>query len=161
LTTNSPGDSSWDCVSTLCFANGAVVMGNRSLSSTVRFIHTRTASTWRFRRSFRLKRGSRSRSSCMQPDRTVKPGDVPSLPGLENLHQRLVFLAAFRAEPEVLFDTGNDLARRLVRELAFGKFADMLQSFAAIELAVARQAQHLDDAANLFARQPLFFRFHI
>ena len=49
------------------------------------------------------------------------------LPCLENLHQRLVFLAAFGTEREVLLDAGDDFAHRFVHQLAFGKFADVLQ----------------------------------
>jgi hypothetical protein len=80
-----------------------------------------------------------------------------SLAGFEDFHQCLVFLAAFGAEGEMLFDLGDGFVHGLVRKLALGKFADVLQAFAAIELAVARQAEQLYDAANLFAGERLCF----
>ena len=60
----------------------------------------------------------------------------------------------------MLFNFGDDFAHRFVHQLALGEFTDVLQTFGAIELTVGRQAEHLHDAANLLARQPLVFRFH-
>ena len=58
-----------------------------------------------------------------------------------------------RAEPQTV-----DLRRRtflggmlaLGGALALGEFANMLQTLAAVDLAVARQAEHFHDAADLF-----------
>jgi len=48
----------------------------------------------------------------------------------------------------------------LRRKRVLGEFADVLQTLATVELAVGRQAEHLHDAADLFARQALFLFFH-
>jgi hypothetical protein len=60
----------------------------------------------------------------------------------------------------VLLHPGNDFIKRLARELALGEFADVLQAFAAVELVFGGQAEHFDNAADLFARQALWRWFH-
>jgi hypothetical protein len=70
------------------------------------------------------------------------------LPRFENFHQSFVFFTAFRAERKMLLDAGNNFIHRLVGELAFGKFTDVLQTGLASIWWTGAEANHISLAGR-------------
>src|SRR5215468_6212865 len=86
--------------------------------------------------------------------RSGKNGFFHSFAFAQDLQQRRVFLAALRAHPKVMFDAAEHIVQGQSGALPFDEFAHVLQAFGAIELAVARLADHADDAFDLPGRKP-------
>jgi hypothetical protein len=72
-----------------------------------------------------------------------------STAGSQDPFQREEFLAAFRAELQVMLNAGKGFIQRKPGQLAFSEFTDEALALAAIELAVAGLLDHANDAFDL------------
>ena len=80
---------------------------------------------------------------------------------LENLFESLVFLGAFGAEAEMMFDAEKGCIEFGAGEFLLGKFPDVLNTGAAIGLLIASESNLSEKFGNLRRGEWLGFGCHV